>query len=100
MALTPAGFIAVLAGWVTTEVGRQPWVIYGQLRTADAVSPVSAGAVTFSLAAFMVVYTFVFGAGTWYILKLLSKGPDAISDEEAVTYSRAKGPIARAFTEG
>lgn len=100
MALTPAGFIAVLAGWVTTEVGRQPWVIYGQLRTADAVSPVSAGAVTFSLAAFMVVYTIVFGAGTWYILKLLAKGPDAISDDEAVTYSRAKGPIARAFTEG
>lgn len=97
MLMTPAGFVAVLAGWVTTEVGRQPYVVYGYLRTADAVSPVSAGSVGFSLAAFMVVYTIVFGAGTWYILRLLASGPDAVSAGEAATFSRAKGPIARAL---
>tara|TARA_R110000822_G_scaffold28171_1_gene83845 strand:- start:435 stop:785 length:351 start_codon:yes stop_codon:yes gene_type:complete len=98
MAMTPIGFIAVLAGWVTTEVGRQPYVIYGLLRTADAVSPVSAGSVAFSLTAFMIVYTIVFGAGTWYILKLLRKGPVKAEAENAA-YVREKGPVA-SLTEG
>ncbi len=56
MAVTPLGFLAVLAGWTTTEAGRQPFVIYGHLRTADAVAPVSAGAVTTTLLIFFVVY--------------------------------------------
>ena len=76
MALTPAGFLAVLAGWVVTEVGRQPWVVQGLLRTADAVSPVSGGPIAISLAAFIIVYLFVFGAGTYYILRLIAKGPE------------------------
>ncbi|MBS0013574.1 MAG: cytochrome ubiquinol oxidase subunit I [Desulfobacterales bacterium] len=75
MALTPAGFVAVLAGWFVTEVGRQPWIVQGVLRTADAVSPVIAQSVALSLAAFIVVYLFVFGAGTYYILHLINKGP-------------------------
>jgi cytochrome d ubiquinol oxidase subunit I len=81
MALTPAGFISVLAGWVVTEVGRQPWIVQGLLRTDAAASPVLGASVAISLAAFLVVYAFVFGAGTYYILKLLAKGPE--SDEEA-----------------
>ncbi len=72
----PAGFIAVLCGWISAEVGRQPYVVYGVLRTADAVSPVAAGAVGLSLLVFMVVYAIVFTAGALYILRLISKGPD------------------------
>ena len=73
----PSGFVAVIAGWITTEVGRQPWVIYGLLRTADAASPLDAPAVAASLLAFVVVYFAVFGVGTWYILKLMGKPPHA-----------------------
>ena len=72
--LGPAGFVAVIAGWVTTEVGRQPWTVYGLLRTADSVSPLGAPAVATSLIAFIIVYFTVFGFGTWYILRLMAKG--------------------------
>jgi cytochrome d ubiquinol oxidase subunit I len=71
----PAGFIAVIAGWMTTEVGRQPFTIYGVLRTADSVSPLAAPAVAMSLIAFIVVYFAVFGMGTWYLLRLMSHAP-------------------------
>ena len=73
--LSPMGFVAVIAGWVTTEVGRQPYVVYGLLRTADAASPLAAPAVAGSLIAFILVYFVVFGFGIWYILKLMSKPP-------------------------
>ncbi|NBB25778.1 cytochrome ubiquinol oxidase subunit I [Porphyrobacter sp. SLTP] len=73
----PSGFAAVLAGWITTEVGRQPYVIYGVLRTADAASPLDAPAVAASLLAFVIVYFTVFGIGVWYILKLMGKPPHA-----------------------
>jgi len=76
MALTPAGFIAVLAGWFVTEVGRQPWIVQGLLRTVDAASPVGRTPIAISLAAFTIVYIFVFGAGSYYILKLIGKGPE------------------------
>ena len=71
----PSGFVAVIAGWVTTEVGRQPWVIYGLLRTADARSPIAAPAVGASLIAFVLVYLAVFGAGIWYIIRLMRLPP-------------------------
>ncbi|WCM29704.1 cytochrome ubiquinol oxidase subunit I [Sphingomonas sp. QA11] len=70
----PAGFVAVIAGWVTTEVGRQPWTVYGLLRTAHSASPLAAPAVGASLIAFVLVYFAVFGIGAWYILKLIDKG--------------------------
>ena len=69
----PAGFVAVLAGWITTEVGRQPYTVYGLLRTADSVSPIDAPAVGASLLAFVVVYFTVFGAGVFYILRLMAR---------------------------
>jgi cytochrome d ubiquinol oxidase subunit I len=72
----PSGFVAVLAGWVTTEVGRQPWVVYGLMRTADAGSPVSVGQVATSLAIFIVVYGIVFVAGIWFLIRLLVRGSD------------------------
>jgi cytochrome d ubiquinol oxidase subunit I len=62
----PMEFVAVLAGWITTEVGRQPFTVYGLLRTSDSLAPVAAPAVAASLVAFIVVYFFVFGAGTFY----------------------------------
>ena len=72
----PTGFIAVLAGWYTAEVGRQPWVVYGLLRTTDAVTP----SLTTSTALFSLVaicwYTLFIGFGTFYIFKLLNQGPD------------------------
>ncbi|HET9398892.1 MAG TPA: cytochrome ubiquinol oxidase subunit I, partial [Sphingomicrobium sp.] len=71
----PSGFVAVIAGWVTTEVGRQPYTVYGLLRTADSASPLAAPAVAASLVAFVIVYFAVFGIGTWYILKLMAKPP-------------------------
>lgn len=77
----PTGFIAVLAGWVTTEVGRQPYTVYGLLRTSDSLSPVEAPAVATSLLMFIVVYFFVFGAGTFYILRLMHKAPGEGTDD-------------------
>ena len=73
----PAGFVAVLAGWVTTEVGRQPFTVYGLLRTAHSAAPLDAPAVAASLLAFVVVYFVVFSAGTGYILKLMGHAPHA-----------------------
>ena len=75
LVMGPSGFVAVIAGWVTTEVGRQPWVITGLLRTRDAVSPIAAPGVTGSLIAFVIVYFSVFAAGTWYILRLMRRPP-------------------------
>ncbi|MXO96582.1 cytochrome ubiquinol oxidase subunit I [Erythrobacter aquimaris] len=75
LVMAPSGFVAVLAGWITTEVGRQPYVIYGLLRTADAASPLDAPAVAASLLAFIIVYFAVFGVGVWYILRLMGKVP-------------------------
>jgi len=75
VAMAPSGFVAVLAGWITTEVGRQPYTVYGLLRTADSLSPIDAPAVATSLAVFAVVYFFVFGAGVFYILRAMSQPP-------------------------
>jgi len=75
MAMGPAGFAAVVCGWVTTEVGRQPYTIYGLLRTDHSVSPLDGPAVAASLVAFAVVYFTVFSAGVFYILRLMSHAP-------------------------
>src|SRR5580700_6224820 len=72
----PLPFIAILSGWVTAEVGRQPWVVYGVLRTADAMTPfLTARTVAVSLAVYCVVYSFIFAFGTYYIYRLLRAGP-------------------------
>jgi cytochrome d ubiquinol oxidase subunit I len=92
MALTPSGFIAVLAGWFVTEIGRQPYVVYGVMRTAEAASPVLGSQVAISLAAFVVVYTFVFGAGSYYILRLIHKGP-GVREEKYGAHGLEKPPL-------
>jgi cytochrome d ubiquinol oxidase subunit I len=71
----PAGFVAVIAGWITTEVGRQPFTIYGVMRTAESASPLAAPAVGASLVAFVLVYFAVFGMGCWYLLRLMARAP-------------------------
>lgn len=76
LAAGPMGFIAVLTGWFTAEVGRQPYTVYGLLRTADSVSPVTAAAVETSLIVYIFAYAVVFAAGTYYIFELAFRGPD------------------------
>jgi cytochrome d ubiquinol oxidase subunit I len=71
----PSGFVAVLAGWITTEVGRQPYTVYGLLRTDESMSPIAAPALASSLTAFVVVYVLVFGAGVFYLLRLMRRPP-------------------------
>ncbi|MDQ3269936.1 MAG: cytochrome ubiquinol oxidase subunit I [Pseudomonadota bacterium] len=74
--MTFSGFVALLAGWFVVEIGRQPYVIYGLLRTSEAISPnIQAAAVLGSLITFFVAYAIVFGAGFWYLLKLVRRGP-------------------------
>lgn len=80
--MAPAGFTAMLAGWGVTEIGRQPWVVYGLLRTAHSVSPVSPALVLGSLVVIIVVYLALFALGLWFLLRLMSQPPHP--DEEGV----------------
>lgn len=91
VAMGPSGFVAVIAGWITTEVGRQPYTVYGHLLTSESHSPLAAPAVAASLAAFVVVYFLVFGAGTYYVLRLMAKPPSAGEPEPPSAPTRAAG---------
>ncbi|PAV66316.1 hypothetical protein WR25_06515 [Diploscapter pachys] len=91
LALGPSGFVAVIAGWVTTEVGRQPFTVYGLLRTAESHSPLAAPAVAASLVAFILVYFGAFGAGTYYLLRMMAKPPAAGEPEPSKVPQRAAG---------
>src|SRR5258707_1265217 len=75
MSMGPAGFIAVLAGWITTETGRQPFTVYGLLRTVDSASPLAAPAVASSLIGFVIVYFIVYAAGLTYLFRLMASAP-------------------------
>ncbi|WP_136484162.1 cytochrome ubiquinol oxidase subunit I [Vibrio sp. H11] len=89
----PSGLIAILAGWFTTEIGRQPWVVYGLQRTRDAVSLHSELHMSFTLVAFIVVYTSVFGVGYVYLMKLIKIGPeegDVHHDEPDISHTPAR----------
>jgi len=98
MLMGPAGFVAVIAGWTTAEVGRQPWLIYGLMRTRDGVSPVTAHVVSASLIGFLLVYASIFSAGALYILRLIAEGPVVTAGPEAGP--RAPGsPLAAAPLE-
>jgi len=92
----PAGFVAVISGWVTTEVGRQPYTVYGRLLTADSLSPLAAPAVATSLAVFAVVYLAVFGMGAAYLIRMMSRLPSAHEAEAPRIPQRAAG-IASAY---
>jgi len=96
------GVVAVLAGWVTTEVGRQPWTVYGLLRTAESASPIQAPAVAASLTAFVLVYFAVFGAGVFYLLRLMRRAPETPPDIAELGLTRTAGitPRPAEFTPG
>ena len=100
VAMGPAGFVAVIAGWVVAEVGRQPYAIYGVLRTANAVSPVTKGEVSASLLAFMAIYAVVFTAGALFILRLIAGGPLAGAEEAEPTPPRPPGFVLGATQHG
>jgi len=92
----PSGLIAILAGWMTTEIGRQPWIVYGLQRTKDAVSNHSALALSTTLAVFVVMYFAVFGTGIGYMLKLVAKGPQESDPDEASQTQRPARPLSAA----
>ena len=104
VAMGPSGFVAAIAGWITTEVGRQPYLVYGLLRTADGVSPIGAPAVGASLAAFAVVYFIVFGAGILYLLRMMREDPLSTVKPAPGSPQRASGlmpaPAQRLGEEG
>ncbi|MGE0829665.1 MAG: cytochrome ubiquinol oxidase subunit I [Hyphomonadaceae bacterium] len=95
----PSGFVAVLAGWISAEVGRQPYVIYGVMRTADAVSPVDGAQVALSLLVFMVVYAIVFSAGALYILRIIARGPESADAEPSEKESPPGNPMPAALSQ-
>ena len=91
----PLGFVAVLAGWTTTEVGRQPWTVYGLLRTTESVTPALTGAsALFSLLAYMAVYLFIFPSGIWIMARIARNGPSAEEAAAApIEAGRASAPV-------
>lgn len=96
LCMGPAGLIALVAGWVTTEMGRQPWVIYGLLRTRDAVSLHSTLQMAISLLVFIVVYCAVFGVGYYYIFRLIKKGPQPVTELTSQTAGTPARPLSAA----
>jgi len=95
------GFVAVICGWIVTETGRQPWIAYGILRTADAISPVSASSVLTTLVLFVVVYGIVFAMGIYYINRLIAKGPQGslVEAPSKISLSRPLSSAADAARE-
>jgi cytochrome d ubiquinol oxidase subunit I len=95
--VAPLGFVAVLAGWTTTEVGRQPWTVYGLLRTADSVSPSLTGTdVLISLAGYIAAYLIIFPAGLLIMARMVRRGPvDSAADEGPVESGRPDLPVRR-----
>jgi cytochrome d ubiquinol oxidase subunit I len=83
LAMTPAGFVAILAGWVTAEVGRQPWTVFGLMRTAESTSPITADSVGMSLTVYVFTYFIIFSAGLYYMLRIAAQGPDTAEPEPA-----------------
>jgi cytochrome d ubiquinol oxidase subunit I len=79
LVLHPLGFIALELGWITTEVGRQPWLVYHLMRTAEGISPIPAGNVIWSLSLFLIIFTIVGASYFYYVLKTLARGPDLAS---------------------
>ncbi len=91
------GFIAVMAGWMTTESGRQPWIVEGVLRTADATSPVAGQSIAVTLALFVLAYGVIFSFGIYYINRLINRGPEPVPEETGEFTGR---PISAAHDAG
>ena len=99
LACMPLGFAAVVAGWITTEVGRQPWVVYGLMRTRDAVSPSLTGTdVAISLVLYGIVYCVIFGVGLMFMARLVRQGPGGAARAEPSDLQRPARPLSGAET--
>jgi cytochrome d ubiquinol oxidase subunit I len=99
MLASPLGFVAVIAGWFATEVGRQPWVVYGLMRTRDAVTPSLTGSdVLISLIIYVLAYIFVYGGGVVLLARLIRTGP-GVEPEETVKGSRRPLSVVEEATE-
>jgi cytochrome d ubiquinol oxidase subunit I len=99
--VAPLGFVAVVAGWVTTEVGRQPWTVYGLLRTADSVSPSLAGTdVAISLALYIIVYLIMFPTGIGFMAGLVRRGPQQERKPEMIEGGHSNRPFENAARAG
>jgi cytochrome d ubiquinol oxidase subunit I len=90
--MSPSGFIALLAGWFVTEIGRQPYTVYEVLRTSESISPVIGPQIAITLLAFVIVYSSIFGTACYYIIKLIKKGPK-IGDEKEEFYDHSMLPV-------
>lgn len=93
VAIQPLGFIATVSGWVTAEVGRQPWVAYGLMRTTDGVSPIAAGNVIWSLTLFMFFFALIGASYFFYVLRTLRRGPDLTSPIPPVQRPAGMQPV-------
>jgi cytochrome d ubiquinol oxidase subunit I len=91
----PIGFVAVIAGWAVTEVGRQPWTVYGLLRTAASVSPsLTSRDVAISLLAYMAIYLFMYPAGLLFMLRVIRAGPASAAEGHAtIEAGRPEAPV-------
>jgi cytochrome d ubiquinol oxidase subunit I len=90
----PAGFVAVICGWITAEVGRQPYLVYGLMRTSQGVSPITAGQVSTSLLGVLIVYAIVFSVGVLYMLRLIGEGPAIVLSETSPDNAAPGSPLA------
>jgi cytochrome bd ubiquinol oxidase subunit I len=89
----PLGFIAVETGWITTEAGRQPWLVYGLMRTADGISPIPPGNVIWSLSLFLIIFATIGFIYSYYVLKMIRRGPDVSSPIPAVQLPEGMRPL-------
>jgi cytochrome d ubiquinol oxidase subunit I len=93
VAIQPLGFIATETGWIVTEVGRQPWVVYGLIRTSNAVSPIPAGNVVWSISFFILFFALIGASYFYYVLTTLRRGPDLSSPVPPVQLSADMRPF-------
>jgi cytochrome bd ubiquinol oxidase subunit I len=101
MLASPLGFVAVIAGWFATDVGRQPWVVYGLMRTRDAVTPSLTGRdVLISLIIYVLAYIFVYGGGVVLLARLVRTGPGVEPEEPAKSSRRPLSVVEEATEEG
>ncbi|MEO8811383.1 MAG: cytochrome ubiquinol oxidase subunit I [Caulobacteraceae bacterium] len=99
--VAPAGFVAVIAGWIVTETGRQPWTVYGLMRTSDSVSPsLTGGDVAISLAAYVAVYLIMYPAGLYIMARLVRRGAESPGGDAPVEGGRTAQPIVAATRGG
>jgi cytochrome d ubiquinol oxidase subunit I len=89
----PLGFLAIEAGWITTEAGRQPWLVYGLMRTAEGISPIPPGDVIWSLSLFLIIFAAIGSIYAYFVLKTIRRGPDVSSPIPAIQLPVGMRPL-------